>query len=177
MIAVKRAVRRGDQRAVSLIEQDAALLLRKVRQLRGFRLPDAGQAREFTRMRRQHDRLRRLLQYILMRGDGIYAVRIEYDRAGCLPEQPLHDRGDLVRAAQAAANQQRIRARGKFQQRGQCLEGKHTICAARQQANHRLVELDRKHWPRFFRHCQCHHAAAHTHRALCGKISSACIPR
>ena len=107
MVPVQSAIRRRDQRAVSLVQQYAAHLTGEQRQLALLRIFQAGQTGEFPRVRRKDDRLCRLPQYILMRGQRIYTIRVQYHRARGLREQVLHHRRDRIPPAEAASAQNR----------------------------------------------------------------------
>lgn len=101
-IAIAAAVRRENAGAVSLVEHDAPIVLRELCRVRSGRIRLAAEPCEFACVRREHDRLCRSPQYILMPGNRIYAVRIEYNLAGSFFEQSTHDFGQRIRTAESA---------------------------------------------------------------------------
>ena len=103
------AVRRKNAGAVSLVEHDAPIVLRELCRVRSGRVRLAAEPCELARVRREHDRLCRSPQYILMPGNRIYAVRIEYNLAGSFFEQGTHDFGQRIRTAESAPDEQRVR--------------------------------------------------------------------
>ena len=176
-IAIAATVRRENASAVSLVEHDAPIVLRELCRVRSGRIRLAAEPCKLACVRREHDRLCRSPQYILMPGNRIYTVRIEHNLASSFFKQGTHDFGQRIRTAESAPDEQRVRLFGKRKQLRQCVHGKQPVFILRHGPHDRLIQLDRQHRPRTLRNCKCHNAAAHAYRALRGEIRRACISR
>ena len=172
-----RRSRRENAGAVSLVEHDAPIVLRELCRVRSGRIRLAAEPCEFACVRREHDRLCRSPQYILMPGNRIYAVRIEHNLAFQLFSSRVHtisvsvsERPSPHPMSSASAFSASASSFGSASMENSPFSS----CGIGRTTGSFSLTASTGHAP--LRNCrQRHNAASHTDRALRGKIRRACI--
>ena len=117
------------------------------------------QPEEFPLVRGENGCARSSTQYILMPGNEVYSIGIQYNGTFCLAQHPLHHRFGSLRLPQTTAHQNRIHLRKSL---FQLLYGIVTECSTPvgQRKNDGLVQLNRFDGIDALRHPKKHQSGA-----------------